>query len=408
MIIAVVGCITLFLAATMALTATDIKRVLAYSTVSQLGYMMFALGTGGWLSGLFHLFTHAFFKSLLFLCSGSVIHATGTNEMPRMGGLLKKMPYTAWTMLIGCLAISGAGVPTVIGMSGYYSKDYIIAQALVFKTANPMFGVLFWVAVATAGMTAFYMFRLWFMTFAGKPRDEHVYEHAHESPPTMTIPLVILAGLSIVAGWNLLNTNYGLEPLLDQAVPAGIMQGSAPGWFWPHVTVPPEHLYHPQIEAIHFTSSMVAFAVALTGFILAVAFYGVQTLDPNDARKTFAPFYSLFYHKWWFDELYRFLFVRPVLWISRLVAACDKNVIDWAADHLALAVTACARLDNWIDRIFVDRLIDLAAWGTYALAVRLRRIQTGNLRQYIMLLALGLIALFVLINLYQNYSIFGW
>ena len=193
LIIAIIGCITLFIAATMALTATDIKRVLAYSTVSQLGYMMFALGVGGWLSGVFHLFTHAFFKSLLFLCSGSVIHATGTNEMPRMGGLLKKMPYTAWTMLVGCLAISGAGVPTVIGMSGYYSKDYIIAQALVFKTANPMFCWLFYIAVAAAGMTAFYMFRLWFMTFTGKPRDEHIYEHAHESPPTMTVPLVILA-----------------------------------------------------------------------------------------------------------------------------------------------------------------------------------------------------------------------
>ena len=408
LIIAVIGCITLFLAATMALTATDIKRVLAYSTVSQLGYMMFALGVGGWLSGIFHLFTHAFFKSLLFLCSGSVIHATGTNEMPRMGGLLKKMPYTAWTMLIGCLAISGAGVPTVIGMSGYYSKDYIIAQAMVFKTANPMFSILFYVAVGAAGMTAFYMFRLWFMTFSGKPRDEHVYEHAHESPRTMTVPLVILAGLSIVAGWNLLNTNYGLEPLLNQAVPAGISQGSAPGWFWPHVTVPPEHLYHPQIEEIHFNSSMIAFAMALTGFILATAFYGVRSLDPNDARKTFSPFYILFYHKWWFDELYQFLFVRPVLRISSWVAACDKNVIDWAADHLALAVTACARVDNWIDRIFVDRLIDLAAWGTYSLGIRLRKIQTGNLRQYIMLLALGIIALFVIINLYQNYSMFGW
>jgi len=402
LVIAVIGCITLFLAATMALTATDIKRVLAYSTVSQLGYMMFALGLGGWLSGLFHLFTHACFKSLLFLCSGSVIHATGTNEMPRMGGLLKKMPYTGWTMLVGCLAISGAGVPTVIGLSGYYSKDYIIAQALVFKTANPMFSWMFYIAVATAGMTAFYMFRLWFMTFTGKPRDEHIYEHAHESPPTMTVPLVILAGLSVVAGWNLLNT-YGLETLLNQAVPAGISQGGAGGWLWPHVAVPPEHIYHPQIHEVHFTASMIAFAMALAGFILATAFYGVRSLDPEDARRTFPRLYSLFRHKWWFDELYQFLFVRPVLRISGWVAACDKNVIDWAADHLALAVTACARLDNWIDRIFVDRLIDLMAGGIYAAGLWLRRIQTGNLRQYIMLLALGLVAIFVIINLYQNF-----
>ena len=134
LVIAYIGCITLFLAATIAMTATDIKRVLAYSTVSQLGYMMLALGLGGWLAGLFHLFTHACFKALLFLCSGSVIHATGTNEMPQMGGLWRKMPWTAGTTLIGCLAISGAGVPLLVGLSGYYSKDYILGQALSFRS----------------------------------------------------------------------------------------------------------------------------------------------------------------------------------------------------------------------------------------------------------------------------------
>jgi len=407
LVIALIGCITLFLAATMALTATDIKRVLAYSTVSQLGYMMFALGVGGWLGGVFHLFSHAFFKSLLFLCSGSGIHACGTNEMPQMGGLLKKMPYTAWTMLIGCLAISGAGVPTIIGLSGYYSKDYIIAQALVFKTANPMFSGLFYVAVAGAGMTAFYMFRLWYMTFAGKPRDEHVYEHAHESPRTMTVPLVVLAVLSIVAGWNLFNTNLGLEPLLRQAIPAGVAESHAAGSILPRVTIPAEHLFlsHKEKEEVHFTATMIAFAMSSIGFILATAFYGVQSLDPNDARRTFAPIYNLFYHKWWFDELYQFLFVRPVLLLSNWVALCDKNGIDWVADNLARAVAACARLDNWIDRIFVDRLIDLAAGGIYAGGIRLRRIQTGNIRQYIMLLALGLVVLFVAMNIYQNYSV---
>ena len=133
LVIAIVGTITLFMAATIAITATDIKRVLAYSTVSQLGYMMMALGLGGWLAGMFHFFTHAFFKSLLFLCSGSVIHATGTNEMPAMGGLRKKMPWTAGTMLVGCLAIAGAGIPLVVGLSGYYSKDGILAQALSFS-----------------------------------------------------------------------------------------------------------------------------------------------------------------------------------------------------------------------------------------------------------------------------------
>ena len=142
LVIAVAGTITLFMAATIAITATDIKRVLAYSTVSQLGYMMMALGLGGWLAGMFHLFTHAFFKSLLFLGSGSVIHATGTNEMPAMGGLRKKMPWTAGTMLVGCLAISGAGIPLVVGLSGYYSKDGILAQAMSFAQSNPLLRLL--------------------------------------------------------------------------------------------------------------------------------------------------------------------------------------------------------------------------------------------------------------------------
>ena len=203
LVIAIVGTITLFIAATIAITATDIKRVLAYSTVSQLGYMMLALGLGGWLAGMFHLFTHAFFKALLFLCSGSVIHATGTNEMPQMGGLRKKMPWTAGTMLVGCLAIAGAGIPLVVGLSGYYSKDGILAQALSFKQANPLYGYFFWIAAGGAAITAFYMFRLWYMTFAGEPRDEHVYHHAHESPWVMVGPLVVLAFFAIVAGWTL-------------------------------------------------------------------------------------------------------------------------------------------------------------------------------------------------------------
>lgn len=153
--IAVTGCITLFLAATIAIAATDIKRVLAYSTVSQLGYMMFSLGLGGWAAGLFHLFTHACFKALLFLCSGSVIHACHTNEMTEMGGLRKKMPWTAGTMLVGCLAISGAGIPLLIGLSGYHSKDAILAQAFSFARHAPAHAWLFYVAAAGAASRRF-------------------------------------------------------------------------------------------------------------------------------------------------------------------------------------------------------------------------------------------------------------
>jgi NADH-quinone oxidoreductase subunit L len=401
-VIACVGCITLFIAATIALTATDIKRVLAYSTVSQLGFMMMALGLGGWLAGMFHLFTHAFFKSLLFLCSGSVIHACGTNEMPQMGGLRRKMPVTSLTMLIGCLAIAGAGIPMVIGLSGFKSKDYIVAQALNFWNHNPGFGGLFfWAALVGAAMTAFYMFRLWYMTFAGNPRDGHVYHHAHESPPSMTVPLMILAVFAVVVAWDIPLTSLGLDALLRQSQPAGIGERAAVGLWWQHITVPGEHLAHE--HEVEVPAEWAAFAVALTGFGLATLFYGLHKFDPKDAARTFAPIYRFLVHKWWFDELYAFLFVRPVLRISGWVAAIDKRGIDWLVDGSARIVEGVSRIDDWIDHIFVDRPIDLIARWTYVLGLRLRAIQTGNVRQYVMWIAVATVGLFMLASLYWNY-----
>jgi NADH-quinone oxidoreductase subunit L len=398
---AIVGCITLFLAASIALTATDIKRVLAYSTVSQLGFMMLALGLGGWLAGMLHLFTHACFKSLLFLCSGSVIHACGTNEMPRMGGLLKKMPYTAGTMLVGCLAIAGAGVPTLaIGFSGFYSKDLIIAQALAFRAGNePLGGVFFYAALCGAGMTAFYMFRLWYLTFAGAPRDAKIHHHAHESPRVMTVPLLILAVLAVAVAWNLFGTGYGLQPLLEQARP--IEQGNANGALLSAIKMPAEHLAHEY----HASAEWVAFFAALIGFLLATMFYGLRKWDPEDARRTFAPIHIFLVHKWWFDELYSAALVQPVLRISGWVAELDKRGIDWLVDHLATSVAAVARFDDWIDRVFVDRFVNLAAQWTYAVGLRLRGLQTGNVRQYVMWLAAGTVMLFVVMSLYWNLAL---
>ncbi len=403
LVIACVGCITLLLAATIALTASDIKRVLAYSTVSQLGFMMLALGLGGWLAGMFHLFTHAFFKSLLFLCSGSVIHACGTNEMPMMGGLRKKMPYTATTMLIGCLAIAGAGIPTTfIGLSGFFSKDSIIAQALSFKNANPgMGGVFFYAAIFGAGLTAFYMFRLWYMTFAGNPRDGHVYYHAHESPKTMTVPLMILAALAVVSAWNVPFTGLGLRPLLEQARPAGIEEGIDHGSIWPSVTMPSEHFAHsPEGHGIAVAAEWAAFATAAAGFLLATAIYLWHKFDPKEISRSFAPFYWLFSRKWLFDELYAFLFVRPVQRVAGWVAAFDKQGIDWLADNAARAVGAVALVDDWIDRTFVDAAVNLLARWTYALGLRLRTVQTGNIRQYVMWIVVGTVGLFVLMSWY--------
>jgi NADH-quinone oxidoreductase subunit L len=403
LVIAVVGCITLFLAATIAITATDIKRVLAYSTVSQLGYMMLALGLGGWLAGIFHLFTHAFFKSLLFLCSGSVIHACGTNEMPQMGGLRKTMPWTAGTMLIGCLAISGAGIPLLIGLSGYYSKDYIVAQALSFHGENPLHGWMFYVAVLGAAITAFYMFRLWYMTFAGAPRDKHVAEHAHESPPVMIGPLVVLAFFAVVVAWNIPLTNVGLEPVLKESRPMGTAEGMAAGRLMPDLVYPPEYRGHE----LHVPATLWAFSAALVGFGLATLFYGTRKLDAEDARRTFAPIHHFLANRWWFDELYHLVFVRPVLRISEWIAAIDKKGIDWLADHSARLTVAVSWIDDWIDRILVDQLVNLLARWTFAVALRLRRFQTGNLRQYVLCLGVATVTLFLLISLYWNYITTG-
>ncbi|HEV3119032.1 MAG TPA: NADH-quinone oxidoreductase subunit L, partial [Gemmataceae bacterium] len=198
LVIAYTGAITLFMAATIAVVMTDIKKVLAYSTVSQLGYMMLALGVGGWVAGLFHLLTHAFFKALLFLGSGSVIYGCHhEQEMTRMGGLYPKMKTTALTMLVGVLTIMGFPL-----FSGWYSKDMILAQALGYVQVHSGHFLLLILPLATAGLTAFYMFRMWFMTFTGPPRDEHVHEHAHESPRWMTVPLIVLAVCSVAIAWG--------------------------------------------------------------------------------------------------------------------------------------------------------------------------------------------------------------
>jgi NADH-quinone oxidoreductase subunit L len=397
LVIAIVGCVTLFMAATIAITATDIKRVLAYSTVSQLGYMMMALGLGGWLAGVLHLITHAFFKSLLFLCSGSVIHAVHTNEMPLMGGLRKKMPWTAYTMLVGCLAIAGAGIPLVIGpsgigLSGYYSKDAILEQAMSFMNANATWGPLFfYTAAGGAAITAFYMFRLWYMTFAGSPRDQHRFRHAHESPAVMVVPLVILAVFAVGVAWPALNLSH----LLEQARPAGTA-AKAPGVLV-EMTWPNEHDAHTQ--AIVVPATLIAFVTALAGFLLATVFYGWRVLSADEARRYFQPIYRFLWNKWWFDELYDFLFVRPTLAICRFAAATDRRLIDGIVDGLAWSTRKFADMWDWVaDRIIVDGFVNWFADTTYRLGLMLREIQTGKIRQYVMFIVVGTVGVFVLIT----------
>jgi len=404
LVIAVIGGITLFIAATIALVANDIKRVLAYSTVSQLGYMMLALGVGGWSAGLFHLVTHAFFKSLLFLCSGSVIHACHTNDMRKMGGLARVMPWTAGTMLVGCLAIIGAGIPFVIGLSGYYSKDAILAQALSYSQANPSWSILYYAVAGGAFLTAFYMFRLWFMTFAGAARDHHIADHAHESPNVMVVPLVALSILAIVAGWTLPG-GFGLANLLEQARPAGTAATMSDTFLFGNLTVPAEHLSHE--GAIHVTATLTAFTTAAAGVLLAAAMYLWRIISPATVAAVFRPIYSFLANRWYFDELYNAIFVRPVFAVASLASGTDRGVIDRFIDGVAWSARQLAGLDSWIDRNLVDGLVNATATATWNVGLELKKLQTGRLRQYVMFIVVGTVALFVLASMVFRAALAG-
>ncbi|MEQ8210725.1 MAG: NADH-quinone oxidoreductase subunit L [Lacipirellulaceae bacterium] len=394
-VIAYVGAITLLIAATIAITATDIKRVLAYSTVSQLGYMMLSLGLGGWLAGLFHLITHAFFKGLLFMCSGSVIHAVHTNDMTEMGGLRKKMPITAYTMLVGCLAIIGAGIPVAgIGLSGYYSKDAIIEQAWNFFDKNQFHGsILLAAPVFGAAITAFYMFRLWYMTFAGEPRNQQRYDHAHESPSTMTTPLIILAVFAVAVGWNFPGTNLGVYNLLDQARPVGTLATSE-GVLMESLTIPNEHDAHNFLVK----AGLAAFGTAAAGLLLATLMYLLRwdMFNPAEIKQTFKPIHSWLWNKWWFDELYWAVFVAPSMVVAKFASSFDRGVIDSILHGAASAAKGGSQVvDAVFDKTVVDGSVNAFARGTWDFGLLLKKLQTGSLRQYILFIVVGAMVLFV-------------
>jgi NADH-quinone oxidoreductase subunit L len=413
LVIAVIGCITLFLAATIAITAVDIKRVLAYSTVSQLGFMMLALGLGGWVAGLFHLITHAFFKSLLFLCSGSVIHAVHTNDMRQMGGLRHKMPVTAYTMLIGCLAIAGVGIPFVLGFSGFHSKDVIVEQAIHFGKTNGGWSWLFVVLpLAGALMTSFYMFRLWYMTFAGKPRDHHRYDHAHESPWVMAGPLVVLAVFAVGVGWTLpqampgVLSRLGVENLLDTARPVGQL-GNKTGALLTSLVIPDEHAAH--LPAVKVPAGISAICVAIAGILGATIVYVWEVVSAASLRRYLNLLYHATWNKWWFDELYDYVFVRPTLLISKFIAiTLDRGIIDSILHGFAYLYRGLAAVVAVVgDRFIIDNTVDTVAEKTWDLGLSLRSVQTGQLRQYVMFIVVCTIALFIIATLWWRVAVAG-
>lgn len=361
-IIAFIGAATALFAATIAVAQTDIKRVLAYSTISQLGYMFLAMGVGAYAAGVFHLFTHAFFKACLFLGSGSIIHGLqGEQDMRRMGGLRTHMPATFWTFTVGVLAI--AGTPF---LAGFFSKDAILWQAYSSTLGST---TLWAVGVFVAGLTAFYMFRQYFLVFFGECRAEHhVIEHVHESPRTMTTPLWILAVGSVLAGYIGLPEFAG-GSLLDHWLEP-VIHGHGGG-----------NGHHSLGLELGLMGTSILFAGV--GLLIAAALYFYRTPRPERMGDSADFFSRILYNKYYVDEVYQFVFVGGLMLLSRIGAAFDRYVIDTIVDGTAKITVLISSFNGLFDRYIVDMLVNAVANITFAIGNNFRRLQTGNINTYL-------------------------
>jgi len=375
-VVAVIGAITAIFAASMALVQNDIKKVLAYSTISQLGYMFLALGVGAFAAGIFHLMTHAFFKALLFLGAGSVIHAMGgEQDIRKMGGLNKKIKYTYVTMLIATMAIAG-----IFPFAGFFSKDEILGQAF------DRFFLLWIVGFITAGLTAFYMFRLLFLTFFGYCRaDEHVEKHIHESPWAMTVPLMILAGLSVIGGWiGWPSALWGenrferfLEPVLTGVIPETGMVKIA------------HHAVGKEIILMVLSLSIVA-----AGIWLAYEFYRTKRFAPELVAGKLPKLYQLLVHKYYVDKIYDAAVVDRTKDLGTLLGRFDARVIDGlGVDGAGWLARFISKVSMWWDRWIIDGLLNLSAKLMQLFSYPVRLLQTGMFSSYAMLIVVGLVVL---------------
>ncbi|MFM7084262.1 MAG: NADH-quinone oxidoreductase subunit L [Hyphomicrobium sp.] len=318
-----IGSITAFFAATVGLVQNDIKRVIAYSTCSQLGYMFVACGLGNYPAGMFHLFTHAFFKALLFLGAGSVIHALHhEQDMRNMGGLKSKLPFTWAMMLIGTLSLTGVGIPHIVGFAGFHSKDIIIETSYL---AQSSWHYPFWVLVSAALMTSFYSWRLMFLTFYGETRTNYeTYAHAHESPFVMTLPLCVLAVGAIFSG------------LLFQSYFVGDLKTTFWGNSFPHL------LGESEDQKMHLLPEWVVWSPTLAmvfGFLFAYLLYIRLPYIPESLSSHLRPLYLFLLNKWYFDELYDRIFVQPTQGLARFLwQRGDQLLIDGAINSLASSV----------------------------------------------------------------------
>ena len=357
-VVAIIGVGTALYAATMGLTQFDIKRVLAYSTISQLGYMFLACGAGAFAAGIFHLMTHAFFKALLFLGAGSVMHAlSGELDIRKMGGLRKQLPWTHSTFLIATLAIAG-----IAPLAGFFSKDAILWGAFL---KDPR---LWLVGAITALLTALYMFRAVFMAFYGKPRlDEHAAKHVHESPPVMIIPLAVLAVLSLVGGWIGIPPSLGggewfqgfLAPVFNSAAPVAFHH-QAGGLSLVGLAHAAEALTHAEELSLEWTLMGISMGVAILGICLAYYFYLKNPEAPGKIADKFKTLYRVIANKYYMDEIYNAIFVQPIrLGSEWLWHAIDENVIDGTANG---AGRLCTGLSAMLKRLQTGYVQNYAIW----------------------------------------------
>ncbi|MEX0769602.1 MAG: NADH-quinone oxidoreductase subunit L [Balneolaceae bacterium] len=395
LVIAYIGAITALIAATIAMTQFDIKKVLAYSTISQLGYMIMGLGVGAYTAGFMHLVTHASFKAGLFLGSGSVIfamhktlhkredHHTDAQDIRNMGGLKTRMPITYWTFLIFTLAISG--IPLT---SGFLSKDEILAGSLAFGTLNGHY-LLPLIGFAVAGLTAFYMFRLLILTFHGKPADPSRLEDMEESPKVMTLPLIILAALSLYVF-------YSFNPF-----------GASSGWFFTAIERPmsivPEAfqpasymVFHEAVSGIHTAAMILSVLMALLGALLAFAVYEWKKISSDRLAGSMGMLYEGALNKWYFDEFYQNVFVTGTIKLTAHLRWFDEKIIDGAVNGSAVVTRGLSRLSGWVDDNVVDGLVNATARLADDAGNVLGKLQTGRVQTYLVYILFSFIVLFIL------------
>ncbi len=361
-VVAWVGGITAIFAATIALAANDVKKVLAYSTISQLGYMIMGLGVGGYSAGLFHLTTHAAFKALLFLAAGSIIHSVHTNDIWKMGSLSKQMPTTFWTFLFGALALVG-----FFGTSGYFSKEMILAADFVSHHL-----LLYAIGCAGAFLTSLYMTRVFALVFLGEPRERDRFAHAHESPWTMTVPLILLAIPSLVLGYFM----------------------HAPGTL---VRFFPMRTLHAMAEPRWV--GYVALGSGLAGLLVGGALY-LRSLDTvKRLAAVFAPVHRLLQHNYYVDEFYWAVVVRPTVRLAEVLAWFDFHVLDKIfVDGFGWMARLWSKMQTWFDERIVDGAVDGTGSGAMGLGAIARRVQNGLVQNYLLIMTMALVALMMAFN----------